>query len=132
MKKILFILFGMFICAASFAQTKSVYCEIVGTGKPFSNKVTVSIDYGQHQSFFSNDNRLADDTGKAISFNSMIDALNYMGTLGWEFVDAYVIGANGQYTYHWLLTKNISDTENINEGFKTKTEIKNEHKNITE
>lgn len=82
-----------------------VYCEILGIGKFLSKKVTISIDYGQEQSFFS-DNRIKDETGKAQSFNSMIDALNYMGQQGWEFVQAFIVteGAN-QNVYHYLLKR---------------------------
>lgn len=37
-------------------STKFTYCELVGIGKLMSNKVTVEIDFGQVQKFFS-DNR---------------------------------------------------------------------------
>jgi hypothetical protein len=74
-----------------------------------SNKVTVQIDFGQVQKFFS-DNRYKDPaTGKPFVFNSMIDALNFMGKDGWEFVQAYVVteggGTTAQNVYHFLLKK---------------------------
>lgn len=38
-------------------------------------------------------------------FNSMIDGMNYMGKLGWEFVQAYTVTVGEQNVYHWLLKK---------------------------
>jgi hypothetical protein len=36
----------------------------------------------------------------------MIDALNFMGKGGWEFVQAYTVGnAQSGYIYHFLLKK---------------------------
>jgi len=84
---------------------KYIYCQIVGTAKLFSREVTISIDYGQERSFWK-DNRLKDENGKIQSFNSMVDALNYMGNQGWEFVEAYVITFGNQNVYHYLLKKN--------------------------
>lgn len=89
--------------------SKYVYCELVGTQKFLSNKVTVVIDYGEETKFFS-DNRLRDEeTGKVHAFNSMVDALNYMGSNGWEFVQAYVVTNGQQNVYRWLLKMKKND-----------------------
>jgi len=85
--------------------SKYIYCELVGITKFLSTKVTVAVDYGEEKSFFQ-DTRMRDEqTGKVTSFNSMVDALNYMGTKGWEFVQAYVVTTGNQNVYHWLLKK---------------------------
>jgi len=101
--------FTMSLISSVFAQTtpstKFVYCELVGTQKLLSTKVTVSVDYGEERSFFQ-DTRMRDEqTGKVQSFNSMVDALNYMGNNGWEFVQAYVVTTGQNNVYHWLLKK---------------------------
>ncbi|HNZ43860.1 MAG TPA: hypothetical protein PKN41_11010 [Bacteroidales bacterium] len=84
---------------------KYYYIMIVGTRKFLSTNVTIEIDYGQDRNFFS-DQRLKDvKTGKPIVFNSMIDALNYFGNLGWEFVQAFAITTNDQNVYHFLMKK---------------------------
>jgi hypothetical protein len=101
-----------FICTAfiSFSKnpsdtTKYMYAELVGTSRLFSTKVTVVIDYGEEKGFFE-DTRVRDEvTGKVAKFNSMVDALNYMGAKGWEFVQAYVVTIGNQNVYHWLLKK---------------------------
>ncbi len=86
-------------------SSKFVYCEMVGTQKFLSSKVTIVLDFGEVKNIWK-DNRVKDEvTGKAQSFNSMIDALNYMGEQGWEFAQAYVVNAGQQNVYHWLLKK---------------------------
>jgi hypothetical protein len=114
MKKSLLLFLCTLLCAASFAQdsitkpgaSKYAYCQIVGTGRLLSNKVTIEIDFGQFRSVWE-DNRLKDPkTGDRIIFNSMIDALNFMGNQGWEFVQAYAFAIpNSGNVYHYLLKK---------------------------
>jgi hypothetical protein len=85
-----------------------LHCEILGIGRFLSNKVTVQIDYGTEESTrFWGDNRVKGPDGKPIVFNSMVDALNYMGARGWEFVQAYTVTVGQQNVYHWLLRKKI-------------------------
>jgi len=114
MKKHLIIILTLFLSITMFGQTNDTlsirqdtyYCELVGTAKFLSKKVTVEIDFGENAKFFA-DNRYKDPaTGKPAVFNSMIDALNFMGKQGWELANAYPIGdANSGYVYHWILKK---------------------------
>ena len=121
MKKILFIVCALLISVATFSQENNeqqkegqhithrsfVYCELLGKGKLLSSKVTVDIDFGQQVSFWVPDRRYKDENGKAVNFNSMVDAMNFMGSLGWEFVQAYVVTEGNQNVYHWLLKMEI-------------------------
>ncbi len=111
------------------AQGK-VYCELLGTQKLLSTKVTVQVDFGQQTKLFS-DNRLVDEKGNVIAFNSMVDAMNYMGTLGWEFEQAYVVtiggGGSASNVYHWLLSKYVGEEGDSN-ALKTKDIINKEQK----
>ncbi|MFZ4740070.1 MAG: hypothetical protein ACOYLE_02780 [Bacteroidales bacterium] len=113
MKKITIILLMLFsmncYCQDSTKtiKTKYIYCELVGTGRFMSTKLTINIDFGEDVNYWK-DNRVKDETtGKVAIFNSMVDALNYMGEKGWEFVQAYTVsvGNNGGSVYHWLLKK---------------------------
>ena len=83
------------------------YCMILATGKFLSTKVTISIDFGQERRFFS-DNRYKDENGQVQTFNSVIDALNYMNSQGWEFVNAYVITVASQNVYHYVMKRKIN------------------------
>jgi hypothetical protein len=107
MKKLLLLLVVVIVGLSLQAQTsaKFVYSEIVGTAKFMSTKVTIEVSFGQKVKTYA-DNRLKDPaTGKPIVFNSMIDALNYMGDQGWEFVQAFAITESNQNVYHYLLKK---------------------------
>lgn len=127
MKKIIITLFAIVIGMNCFAQEK-VYCELVGTLKILSGKVSVSVDFGQQS--FGKDNRLVDQNGEVMTFNSMVDAMNYMSTLGWEFEQAYVVslgaGNTASNVYHWLLSKYKYDGEE--ESLKTKAIVRQEQK----
>lgn len=90
---------------AHYDSTQYVYCELVGTQRLLSTKVTITIDFGEHLNLWK-DNRVKDEqTGKVKLFNSMVDALNFMGEDGWEFVQAYVVTTGQQNVYHWLLKR---------------------------
>ena len=110
------------LCSISAMGQTKVYCELLGTAKLLSNKVTVSVDFGQERKFFDSQT-LVDENGQAIVFNSMVDAMNRMAELGWEFEQAYVVTIGGGTTasnvYHWLLSKYISDGETAGDGLKT-------------
>ena len=74
---------------------------------------------------------MVDADGKVQEFNSMVDAMNYMGTLGWEFEQAYVVtvgsGAGASNVYHWLLSKFVGEDGDPN-AIKTKQIIKDEER----
>lgn len=84
-----------------------VYCQVVATGKLFSNKVKINIDYGQHSKFLGKKNSTVNGPdGKAIKFNSLFAAINFMANNGWKFVHAYAVtlqngmgGASNVYHY---------------------------------
>ena len=130
MKKLLTVLaFAMVAILSANAQGK-IYCELLGTQQFLSKKVTVQVDFGQETRYFA-DNRLVDADGKVIVFNSMVDAMNYMGTMGWEFEQAYVVtigsGSSTSNVYHWLLSKFVGDEGDSN-ALKTKDIIYKEQR----
>lgn len=127
MKKVL-LLMMVFLPLALFSQESKghkVFCELLGTAKFMSAKINVQVDFGQNP---YKDSRIVDENGKTKTFNSMVDAMNFMGSLGWEFEQAYVVTVGSQNVYHWLLSKTITDEEAINAGFKTKDDMKNNAK----
>jgi hypothetical protein len=104
------IVMGVSFHCTAFCQADTVkyeYCELVGTSRPFSNgKVTIAVDFGEERSYWKDPRMKDEQTGKLKIFNSMVDALNYMGRDGWEFVQAYAVTmGQSQHVYHWLLKK---------------------------
>lgn len=109
MKNLLVLLFFFSISFHLSGQdTKEIYCQIVGTSKFMSTKMNIAVDYGEERKFFQGANFIKnEETGKIQSFNSMVDALNYMGDQGWIFVTAYVLSVSNQNVYHYLLKKEV-------------------------
>ena len=106
-----------------------VYCEIVATQKIFSNKSTVELDFGQFAGFWSSDRQLVDEQGNTISFNSALDAANYMARRGWDLEEVFIVqdmtkGDSGTPRYHWVLSKIVTDDSQITEGLRTRGMIK--------
>ena len=98
---------------------------MLGTTNLLQTKVTIQIDFGQDRTFWKQhaQKQLVDENGKEIQFNSMVDAMNYMGTLGWEFEQAYVVTIGNQNVYHWLMSKLIDEESSATEGIKTRQEF---------
>lgn len=114
-KLVLLFAIGIFITQISFSQTvndipiKDIdveYIQIVGTGRVFSNKVTIQIDFGQNNSIWtSKDTQVKNENGKKMKFNSMIDALNFFNKNGYSFVTAYTLTSGSKNVYHFLMKK---------------------------
>ncbi len=91
-----------------------VYAELLGDYTNFfglNKNVNVMVDLGQYQSTWHY-YKLMDDNGKNIKFNSMVDAMNYMGERGWILVQTYVI----DNVSHWVMYKDITDKSQITDG----------------
>lgn len=102
-----------------------VYCEIVATQKFFSNKSTVELDFGQYAGFWTSDRQLVDEQGNTISFNSALDAANYMARRGWDLEEVFIVqdmtkGDSGTPRYHWVMSKLVTDDSQITEGLRTR------------
>ena len=88
---------------------KYEYCEILSTSGLLSTKVKIEVDYGQEVSFSNKYEKrvVRDESGKQMKFNSIIDALNYMGNQGWEFVQSYALADDISNVYHFLMKRNL-------------------------
>lgn len=136
MKNFIRIVFFLLLPVFSIGQVSDetpvwFYAELVGTQKPFSKKVEVEIDYGQDNGgYFSyKDDRIVDpNTGKAKSFNSMVDAMNFRSELGWEFVQAYVVTTNNQNVYRWLMRVQVRKDDKGQMVPLTKEELRKQKK----
>jgi hypothetical protein len=87
------------------------YCQVVATARLLSNKVTIDIDYGEERSFWK-DNRVKDEEGKLKKFNTIIDAINYLGKSGWKLVNAFPVSTgSGPMVYHYVFKKEFRKSE---------------------
>lgn len=116
MKKVTIISLVLFTTLASFAQGNiskvEQYCQIIASPRLLSNKVTIDIDFGEEKSIWR-DNRLKTYDGRLKKFNTVIDALNYMGKDGWIFINAYPVTIGTGVIYHFAFKKEfpISDVQ---------------------
>lgn len=91
------------------------YCEVKAKstwGLISGNKTMIDVDFGQGDPgifdsiFKGKSNTLKDDdTGKVKKFNSVIDALNYLSSLGWEYINCMVVSDGKQNVYHYIMRK---------------------------
>lgn len=89
-------------------MTEVQYVEIKGVSQGlFKKKIVVIVDYGQKINAFETDARVQGPDGKAVVFNSMMDALNQFSGWGWELVTTYFIseGSSGSVINYVLRKK---------------------------
>jgi hypothetical protein len=114
MKKVFVVLFLQVAAMAVFAQNDTTkieqYCQIIATPRLFSNKVTIDIDFGEQKSFWE-DSRMRTFDGRLKKFNTIIDALNFMGKEGWIFINAYPVRNGNTEVYHYGFRKQFPKSE---------------------
>lgn len=114
MKKLLVI--GIFLITTLISNAQSdtskveQYCQVIATPRLLSNKVTIDIDFGDEKSFWR-DTRIKTDAGRLKKFNTVIDALNYMGREGWIFLNAYPVRMGETEIYHFAFKKQFPKSE---------------------
>lgn len=84
------------------------YCRLIAQNRLLSNRVNIDVDYGDERKLFS-DNRMRDEeTGKLKKFNTVVDALNYMGSQGWVLVNAFPVNdGTSNTTLHYYFKKDF-------------------------
>ena len=123
MKKMIFTLlssaaFTLSLPAQDTAMVEQ-YCKLTANGKIFSNKLHVTLDFGDIERKWHKDYRLRDEqTGKPKEFNSVIDALNFMGAQGWSLVNAFpmtddgtTVSQRGTNVFHYYFKKLFKKSE---------------------
>lgn len=115
MKRTSFTLFSICFLGLSTAFSQSVdevpikeldveYIQIMGDPRFLSNKLTIEVDFGQRNSFWSaKDTKVTDENGNPMVFNSMAEALNLFIENGYEYVDALLV--SGQQVNQYVLKK---------------------------
>src|SRR6476659_3467755 len=87
------------------------YCELVAQAKLLSSKINIDVNYGEERKFFKSYG-VKDANGKLKVFNSVVDALNYLGQQGWKLVNAFPVSeSNGPKVYHYVFKKEFLKSE---------------------
>lgn len=77
------------------------YIEIIGSQLFPGTPITIVLDFGQPLL----DKVIIKSDDKALNFNTMIGALNYLYKNGWELVMPYIISTGNSSVYHFLLKR---------------------------
>lgn len=81
------------------------YCSMYGYNKSIiGQNIIITVDYGQKHKVFKSQ-LIKDAEGKAVNFNSMIDALNFMEKNGWEYLNNTEYTTGNQVVSHFLLKR---------------------------
>ncbi len=133
MKKILLLIVSVMLAIGSFAQKQRYYCEIKGIEKELSGGLKIVFDFGNNPVYsawggLKNKQKLVDEKGNEIPFNSMVDAGNYMSGKGWTFVHAYTSVYSGQSITHWIFCKEADNPEEAVKGIMTKEQYNKQKK----
>ena len=119
MKKMFALIAVLLIFAGVQAQKIEQYCEMTAQPKLFSRKVTIDIDNGEERKWIAfKDTRIKDELGKVKSFNSVIDAMNFLGRSGWQLVNAFLVTEGSQLVYHYIFKKEFDKSELTDEQVK--------------
>lgn len=128
MKKTLFFLLMTLMVIPVMAQTNErhpAYCEIMGYNFWGVGKVKVQLDMGKYTKSKGFDS-LYDTEGKKMKFNTMMEALNFMGERGWKCIGTYYVTRGSSNVVHFLMEKLVVSSDEITEGLILKEDTEQE------
>lgn len=96
-----------FISGYKQINRKEEYAVAIVRHRVMSNKVTVTIDFGQKRPFLA-ENRATDKDGNIIIFNSAVDVMNYMNEDGWFFMNSDIIPQGNTYEESLFFARQIN------------------------
>ena len=105
MKRLIFLCLGFLCFIPVQLEARKYFCEIKGTSKTLSAGLKIVFDFGESPVYsiwngLKGKQKLVDENGKEIDFNSMVDAANYMSEKGWNFQQAYTSFYEGYVIHH--------------------------------
>ena len=81
------------------------YCQVRVQPK-LNGRYVVAIDFGQEQKLIAL-NLFRDAAGKAVEFNSAMDALNWLNAKGWELGSTFVLVEGGNSVAYYVLRRRL-------------------------
>ena len=115
------------------SQAKRYYCEVKGIEKELTSGLKIVFDFGNSPVYsawggLKSKQKLVDEKGEEIPFNSMVDAGNYLSDKGWTFVQAYTSVYSSQAIVHWIFVKEATSPEEAVKGIMTKDDYNKQKK----
>lgn len=133
MKRFIISIVLCIIALGSFAEKQRYYCEIKGIQKPLLTGLKIVFDFGENPIYTSwggltNKQKIVNEKGEEIRFNSMVDAGNYMSNKGWTLQQAYSSVYSDNFIIQWIFYKDAESPEEAIKGIVTKEQYKNNQK----
>lgn len=124
-KRLIIVYIGILSIIPVQLQARKYFCEIKGIQKELTSGLKIVFDFGESQVYsiwggLNNKQKLVDENGNEIEFNSMVDAANYISEKGWNFQQAYTSFYSGNAIHHWIFYKEAETKEEAGEGIMTK------------
>lgn len=104
-------------CSCTYAQ-HTAYCELMQFNPTGETKSLIVFDFGNDGT-----DEIVDESGKAVKFNSSMDAIAHMERLGWKVVSAYSVthmAVEAVPVVHYILSKEIGSYSEKMNGIRTK------------
>ena len=129
MNKLILVILTMILPISIYAQSKKYYCEVKGVEKELTAGLKIVFDFGNNPVYsawggLKSKQKLVDEKGDEIPFNSMVDAGNYLSDKGWTFLQAYTSVYGSQAIVHWIFTNEADSPEDATKGIMTKDDYK--------
>ncbi|MEO8854977.1 MAG: hypothetical protein ABI359_14430 [Ginsengibacter sp.] len=110
-KKPFLLAFIFLITTTIYAQSDTTkveqYCELFANPVLFSKNLLIDANFGVARKFWSDD-KIKEETNKLKKFNSLIDAMNYLGAQGWKYVNCL---RTEKDDYHYIFRKEFLKSE---------------------
>ena len=114
MKKILLTTLLLIIALTMLGQdTNKVYCDLKGVDNVSAKSVSVEIILDGEKLEM---NELTNQNGERLRVTQMVEAMNFMSKLGWKLETTYAIFGNGRTVHHWIISKEIKNSNEVKEG----------------
>ena len=100
-----FLGFGQTLNNIPISELDAKYIQIVGTQKLLKMyEVTINVNYGQVGKFKdANKSIVYDASGKPMTFNGMMDAVNLFSNYGYKLEMAYPVSTGQSNIYHYIM-----------------------------
>ena len=84
-----------------------VFCDLMSRKKFLGTEEIITINYGDRDSLWIDKKIYTSISTQLKKYNSIVDALNYMGDSGWKTLRSYSTSHNSYTVEHYILKKEI-------------------------
>ena len=88
-------------------QKIEIFCDLMSSKKFLGTEEALTINYGDRDSLWLDKSMYKKISKQIKKYNSIIDALNYMGSEGWETLRSYSTSHNSYTVEHYVLKKEV-------------------------